>query len=363
MHHKILRLLLTATVILVCAHLAQARWFILPGAYYTEELGWVASCAFIAESIEADRFEARFEYSGEDEGMAALRYFQPRQEVELTFIAEFRSSQKHVFSDLTPSLQDELFNSNRQATLLAFRCDFPKPNGLFYGFETAYRLYRFKGDIETGESPDEFSLTDLYYSEGSEYSVSLRTGLEARDNRDYTTYGHHLLWQLDLGKTYQPSGSDLLLRNQIDGREYVQLYRDWTILALNLRGGIIHHQVPYFSQFKLGGVDNLRGFPEDRYYGNAFYLFRTELRQTVLKDVDTQFPILKKIYPKYSAGFVLFTDAGDLWRDSMGWWGRRQGIGAGLRIILPPSVVAAVDLAKPIDVGGWNFYINLRQSF
>ena len=112
----------------------------------------------------------------------------------------------------------------------------------------------------------------------------------------------------------------------------------------------------------------MRGFPLDRYYGTAFYLFRTEWRQNTLVDYPSPLQWLMGDDPRFKdhkidAGFVVFSDIGDMYRSDDGWWGIRQSIGIGLRAVFPPNVVAAIDVATPLDADYIAVYLDLRQSF
>jgi len=112
----------------------------------------------------------------------------------------------------------------------------------------------------------------------------------------------------------------------------------------------------------------LRGFPLDRYSGDAFYLLRAEWRQILKDSVTISMAGLRALGLRvedfvFSPGLALFTDGGDLWCEDRGWWGFRQGVGAGLRVHFPPNLVGSVDLARPVDANHWEIYMSLAQSF
>ena len=353
---------------LFCWETAAARWFILPGLFYSDEYGLVGSCAFIAENLRADRLETRLEYFGNDEGQASFNLFIPRSTSEWTVNARYQISEKTAYSSITASSQDKLYGDTRYWTDLLIRCDFIREGGLFYGLQGSYQRHDFKGgcqDALIGGFPLSEAET---FEEGDEITGSIRVGLERRDNRYNTSRGLYVLWQLDLGVSRSTQTSRTLIRSELDLRRYLPIFSSNSVLALSLKGGVIHHQVPYFSRFKMGGSYSLRGFPLDRYSGNAYYIGRAEFRQIVKSDIPSPMQLFKAFSPdleeyKFSVGFVLFTDFGDLWRDDLSWWGVRQNVGAGLRAIFPPNVVGSLDIATPVDSDHIAVYLNLRQSF
>jgi outer membrane protein insertion porin family len=68
-----------------------------------------------------------------------------------------------------------------------------------------------------------------------------------------------------------------------------------TRLLLGKAGGSIGFSEQYF----LGGVDNLRGYPDDRFWGNNLFLFTAEYRMPIEKNG--------------ALSLVLFADIGDAW--------------------------------------------------
>ena len=70
-----------------------------------------------------------------------------------------------------------------------------------------------------------------------------------------------------------------------------------TVLATRLYAGAIFGQVPFFEQFFIGGVNGVRGYPEDRFWG----------RNALLAQVELRYPIQKAF------NFVGFVDYGGAW--------------------------------------------------
>ena len=70
-----------------------------------------------------------------------------------------------------------------------------------------------------------------------------------------------------------------------------------TVLALRLRAGFGAGTIPFFEQFFVGGADSLRGYREDRFWGNRMLLMSAELRKPIAQAITG----------------VVFVDFGDAW--------------------------------------------------
>ena len=68
-------------------------------------------------------------------------------------------------------------------------------------------------------------------------------------------------------------------------------------LALRLRGGLGGGTIPFFEQFFVGGAESLRGYREDRFWGDKMLLLSAELRKPIAQAITG----------------VLFVDYGDAW--------------------------------------------------
>ena len=105
----------------------------------------------------------------------------------------------------------------------------------------------------------------------------------------------------------------------------------------------------------LGGVDTLRGFGENRFYGDARLLFNTELRAKVLRmrifGVDAEFEIAP------------FVDMGKVFnsRDQLLHSRLEVTPGVGFRGLAPPSVVGHIEIAYSRE--GPAIYVGLDYPF
>ncbi len=109
-----------------------------------------------------------------------------------------------------------------------------------------------------------------------------------------------------VGASQSILGSNFFVRNTMDYRKY------WTngpprtnkeidaprkVLAFRLRVGDIRGKVPFFEQFFAGGVDTIRGYPEDMLWG----------RDELLTNLEYRIPIQKAFE------FIPFIDYGGAW--------------------------------------------------
>jgi len=102
-----------------------------------------------------------------------------------------------------------------------------------------------------------------------------------------------------------------------------------TTLALRLRGGVASGKIPFFEQFFVGGSESLRGYREDRFWGDKMLLFSAELRKPIAESISG----------------VVFADYGDAWGGSTDFFiGELEqhsgfkgnlGVGVGMRITTP----------------------------
>ncbi|MBC8101489.1 MAG: BamA/TamA family outer membrane protein [Cytophagales bacterium] len=109
------------------------------------------------------------------------------------------------------------------------------------------------------------------------------------------------------------------------------------VIATRLLLGRAGGQIGFSEQYFLGGVDNLRGYPNDRFWGNNLFLFTAEYRLPVEKNG--------------ALGLVLFVDIGDAWggtdvnRQNIPSFQQHAnfrpniGFGPGVRIKTPVGVV------------------------
>jgi outer membrane protein assembly factor BamA len=113
--------------------------------------------------------------------------------------------------------------------------------------------------------------------------------------------------------------------------------------------------VPFEVLPTLGGVDTLRGFGENRFYGDALLLFNTEIRAKVLRmrifGVDAEFEIAP------------FVDIGKVFNSAAQFMDTKFEVtpGLGFRGLAPPSVVGHIEFAYSRE--GPAIYVGLDYPF
>ncbi|MCL5103954.1 MAG: BamA/TamA family outer membrane protein [Armatimonadetes bacterium] len=70
-----------------------------------------------------------------------------------------------------------------------------------------------------------------------------------------------------------------------------------TTIAIRMRTGYATGKIPYFEQFFVGGSESLRGYREDRFWGDRMLLTSIELRKPIAQSISG----------------VIFVDYGDAW--------------------------------------------------
>ncbi|MEJ5250554.1 MAG: BamA/TamA family outer membrane protein [Chthonomonadetes bacterium] len=100
------------------------------------------------------------------------------------------------------------------------------------------------------------------------------------------------------------------------------------VFAFRLYAGRAFGKLPFFEQFFLGGAESLRGYPEDRFWGENVALFSVEYRAPLAQNLVG----------------VLFVDAGDAWGGRYGTindftqhsnFKPQVGAGIGIRVRTP----------------------------
>ncbi len=101
-------------------------------------------------------------------------------------------------------------------------------------------------------------------------------------------------------------------------------------LAVRLRAGVASGKLPFFEQFFVGGSESLRGYREDRFWGNSMLLASVELRHPIAQSIALVAP---------------FVDYGDAWGGNPDFFigelsqntkfGGNFGVGVGMRVTTP----------------------------
>lgn len=113
--------------------------------------------------------------------------------------------------------------------------------------------------------------------------------------------------------------------------------------------------IPFYLQSTLGGDRELRSYIPNRFTDTGKMIFTWEQRITALKKTLFGIPVMLSVDPFFEVGSV-FNHFNNLKGAKF-----QPVAGMGLRFIVPPNVVARVDIAYGEE--GYNVYTNLNYPF
>ena len=147
------------------------------------------------------------------------------------------------------------------------------------------------------------------------------TRIDTRNNTFDPSSGFLMQTEAKVGKEFKPRDRIFF---QIEGKMQLifSLFKNerWFVQwsgGLSFYDSKDSEDLPYSFQYKLGGINQLRGYLKDRWYGDQYYLLQIELR----------YPLSKFLQP------MLFTDIGQTRFTETA----LVTYGVGLRVGLPPS--------------------------
>lgn len=143
------------------------------------------------------------------------------------------------------------------------------------------------------------------------------------------------------------AGASDFLRLDTDFR-YFYSPAEWLVLAGQARAGTSAGDPGYLYRFTLGGGGSLRGYPNNRFRGNAYYMGQLEARFRPLRWL----------------GLALFGGLGDIADRS--WADFRSPLfaqGLGVRIGLPPDFVAKARLDIGVAKDQTSIYLSFNEAF
>lgn len=166
--------------------------------------------------------------------------------------------------------------------------------------------------INTGDLPRRL---DFPRQDGRIMAANVSRVWNSRDYPQNPTSGNYLRLTGEVGHASLDKRSDenfdasIFSKYIMDARKYIPLKKrkatkepereqesqKMPVLALRFLAGGVAGDVPFFEQFFLGGAETLRGYLEDRFWGNYMFLASVEYRR----------PIMNRIVG------VLFVDVGD----------------------------------------------------
>lgn len=125
-------------------------------------------------------------------------------------------------------------------------------------------------------------------------------------------------------------------------------------LAFRLRAGISSGKLPFFEQFFVGGAESLRGYQEDRFWGDNMLMASVELRKPIAQSISG----------------VLFADYGDAWAGNPAFFITQLpqsqtfqgnlGVGVGIRVNTP---IGHLRLDYGVGSEGGRTHFSMGQAF
>jgi outer membrane protein assembly factor BamA len=242
--------------------------------------------------------------------------------------------------------------------------------GLHIFAEQAYDYYYGEGDLTSPYNPlvlrqDHYEakpairyLLRPHLSAGVflDFRARRELGSQVKPNEATTALGFHLDWdtrnklintrkgqffQLDfLGKP----GADAFSQETADLRNFDRLNRVLT-LASRLSAGITQDIPTYLFEYRLGGLDLMRGYQANRFRGDDFAVYQEELRWILKKWVSANMSV----------------DAGDIGDDAF--HQLKVSVQAGLRIGIPPDWTQKIRLDVGLGTDQAAFVIQFGEVF
>lgn len=117
------------------------------------------------------------------------------------------------------------------------------------------------------------------------------------------------------------------------------------IAAVKLAGGISFGTPSYIWKYRLGGADYLRGYLDNRFRGQKYYLQQTELRLPLFDFLE-------------AVGFIGFGDASD-----GDFTSAKMAYGIGARIGLPPDFINKIRIDFGVGRDQSGVFIDFGQAF
>lgn len=177
------------------------------------------------------------------------------------------------------------------------------------------------------------------------------------ENRDSEFDPHHgNRAELDIRFSPKLISNYSLTSARLELRQYFQLF-NWLTVANRLEARHVAGDIPFWERSTLGGANNLRGYPLNRFQGNTSLAYSLELRGWILK------------FPRFYGlkfGGQLFTDTGRVFTssDDLGdlFEGYKQTIGfGGAMSIFNPDFILRGEIGFSKDVS--RIYIGIGYLF
>lgn len=186
---------------------------------------------------------------------------------------------------------------------------------------------------------------------GKEFTpiVGMTLAYDLRDNQIDTKKGSYVALSVDGGPAALSSrpGATSFARAEGDVRQFIPATES-LVFAAQLRGGISTGNPSYLYRYAIGGSGDMRGYQSNRMRGNYYYLAQLEARLKVLSWLT----------------LAAFGGGGDVANVSFSDFGNPKATyGGGIRIGLPPNLVAKARIDFGVSQDEKNFYLVFNEAF
>jgi len=230
--------------------------------------------------------------------------------------------------------------------------------GLFYSFADAEQTTgRFIARLENGLTEKELA-AHAYAGAYFKYELNTLSGMERKTEEEFAgsntfpTRGMHLNTRVGYFAGLNEE-TDQFLKVSGDWVTYLSFsQRPRVLYALRVGGEKLFGDYAFHEAAMLGRAENLRGYRETRFYGDASLYLNAEVR------------IRMKQFQTYllngTAGVLLFNDTGRVWFDNENSKKWHNGTGLGLWFSPFDMAVVSISYAASHDDQLFNFSVNYQ---
>ena len=292
-------------------HIMGGRFFIYPAlntGYYTSLEATVSQALF---------FQTHFTY----------QYWRKNGD-QLAFIALYDGFSEAYYGEGPHTKPEDRKNIPTDRVLMSVE------------YVSRIRAYLHGGGFLSFNYRKEQSQTPLHAKENI-LSGGLLIRYDSRNNYFNATKGEYYelkSWML------LPLPSPLFIKGEV--QLFFPLYKNkWVLAGKGSAGMSLFHPTPYVFRFALGGPHSLRGYRQNRFRGESYYLSQIELRYT-----PWPFLTIAKFFDAGSAG-----DSFPL--------PPRYSLGGGLRFGLPPDYNKKMRLEVGFGKDQYNIVVSFGHPF
>jgi hypothetical protein len=358
--------------------IAWCRILILPSASYSSDLGIIGSVCVFYQDQHPGRITLDASYATKGSQIYTFQGIRPWKKAEWEWYLSYVQEVWYRYDPIDLEYHNFLVNAYCSGVKSKLASDVDVGNKVKWGALIGFNTYRFFNvHLEEPEHPgtlQQFLAVPNSWKNLDETYLGIRITMDCRNSRYYTIRG--IYTRLEYQVVHLSAGENpYVFRTTADTRLAIPFWDDdkrqyfnrlvWAQMA---SVGYIFNQVPDPVLFRIGGSDNLRGFPWRRFEGRGMGLYRNELRLTcvrelpdLLSNLHEEFSQIPELRPALE--FAVFSDIGTTWYEQLNDENIQMGYGTGFRLVLPPDVVGRVDVALSDDGHYWGLYFALSQSF